>query len=79
MVKIIKNKLFIKVVIGPNVVIGDGVSMTKTAVFDGGHIKDNSWLSSTIIGWHSTIGRWARLEGEIMKVNILNHRSDCIG
>ena len=51
------------VVIGPNVIIGDGVSMTKTALFDGTHIKDHSWLNSTIIGWHSTVGRWTRLEG----------------
>ncbi|KAJ3079381.1 mannose-1-phosphate guanyltransferase [Quaeritorhiza haematococci] len=51
------------VVIGPNVVVGDGVRMTRTVVMDGAHVKDHSWLSSTIVGWHSTVGRWTRLEG----------------
>jgi len=52
--------------------------MTKTAVFDGGHIKDNSWISSAIIGWHSTVGRWTRLEGALIH-SLLIERSDSFG
>lgn len=26
-------------------------------------VKDHAWLHSSIIGWKSTIGRWARMEG----------------
>ncbi|KAI9193331.1 nucleotide-diphospho-sugar transferase [Polychytrium aggregatum] len=51
------------VVIGPNAVIGDGVRMSRTVVLDGAQVKDHSWLQSTIVGWHSTVGRWSRLEG----------------
>ena len=51
------------VVIGPKCVIGDGVRLAKTAVFEGSQVKDHAWLNTTIIGWHSTVGRWTRLEG----------------
>ena len=50
------------VVIGPNVVIGDGVRMQRSVILDGAVVKDHAWVNSTIVGWHSTIGRWARLE-----------------
>jgi mannose-1-phosphate guanylyltransferase len=26
-------------------------------------VKENSWLSKTIVGWNSVIGRWCRVEG----------------
>ncbi|CAG8837897.1 20045_t:CDS:2, partial [Racocetra persica] len=26
-------------------------------------IRDFAWVMNSIIGWHSNIGRWARLEG----------------
>ncbi|KAK5010310.1 mannose-1-phosphate guanyltransferase, partial [Cryomyces antarcticus] len=25
-------------------------------------VKDHAWIKSTIVGWNSTIGKWARLE-----------------
>jgi mannose-1-phosphate guanylyltransferase len=50
------------VTIGPNVMIGDGVRLQRTVVLEGAVIKDHAWLQSTIVGWHSTVGRWARLE-----------------
>lgn len=51
------------VVIGPNVTIGDGVRLVKTVVMDGTRVDSYSWISSSIIGWHSRVGRWTRLEG----------------
>lgn len=51
------------VVIGPNCVVGEGVRMSKSVLLEGAHVKDHSWLQSSIVGWHSTVGRWARLEG----------------
>lgn len=48
------------VVLGPNVVIGDGVRLTKCVVLEGVTVKDHSWIRESIIGWHSTIGRWVR-------------------
>ncbi|CAG8489109.1 3400_t:CDS:2 [Paraglomus brasilianum] len=51
------------VTIGPNVVIGDGVRLQRCVVLEGARIKDHSWVKNCIIGWHSTLGRWTRLEG----------------
>ncbi|KAI8915369.1 nucleotide-diphospho-sugar transferase [Powellomyces hirtus] len=51
------------VVIGPDAVIGNGVRLTKCVILEGAHIKDHAWVRDTIVGWHSTVGRWARLEG----------------
>ena len=50
------------VTIGPNVVIGDGVRIQRSVLLAGSKVKDHAWVKSTIVGWNSTIGRWARLE-----------------
>ncbi|KAK9478366.1 nucleotide-diphospho-sugar transferase [Lipomyces japonicus] len=50
------------VTIGPNVVIGDGVRIQRSVVLQGSTIRDHAWVKSTIVGWNSTVGRWARLE-----------------
>ncbi|KAJ3302786.1 mannose-1-phosphate guanyltransferase [Blyttiomyces sp. JEL0837] len=34
----------------------------RTVVMEGAAVKDHAWVQSAIIGWHSTVGRWARLE-----------------
>jgi mannose-1-phosphate guanylyltransferase len=60
------------VVIGPGVVIGDGVRMSRTVVLESNlrnlklldsEIRDHAWLNNAIIGWKSTVGKWARIEG----------------
>ncbi|KAJ9056550.1 mannose-1-phosphate guanyltransferase [Entomophthora muscae] len=51
------------VTIGPNVLVGDGVRLQRCVIMEGAKIKDHSWVSSSIVGWHSTVGRWCRLEG----------------
>lgn len=51
------------VTLGPNVVIGDGVRLQRCVIMEGAKIKDHSWVYSSIVGWHSTVGRWCRLEG----------------
>jgi len=50
------------VTIGPNVVIGDGVRLQRCVLLAGSKVKDHAWIKSTIVGWNSTVGRWARLE-----------------
>jgi mannose-1-phosphate guanylyltransferase len=50
------------VTIGPNVVIGDGVRIQRSVLLEGSKVKDHAWVKSTIIGWNSSIGRWARME-----------------
>ncbi|KAI8928528.1 nucleotide-diphospho-sugar transferase [Entophlyctis helioformis] len=51
------------VVIGPGVVIGDGVRMSRTVILSDVQVRDHAWIHSSIIGWRSSVGRWARVEG----------------
>ncbi|KAI8085908.1 mannose-1-phosphate guanyltransferase [Gilbertella persicaria] len=51
------------VVVGPNAVIGDGVRLQRCVILEGVQIKDFAWVNSSIVGWHSTVGRWSRIEG----------------
>ena len=50
------------VTIGPNVVVGDGVRLQRCVLLANSKVKDHAWVKSTIVGWNSTIGKWARLE-----------------
>ncbi|KAI0396571.1 mannose-1-phosphate guanylyltransferase [Xylariaceae sp. FL0594] len=50
------------VVIGKNCVIGDGVRLQRCTLLPGSRVKDHAWIKSTIVGWNSTVGKWARLE-----------------
>ena len=50
------------VTIGPNVVVGDGVRLQRCVLLAGSKVKEHAWIKSTIVGWNSTVGRWARLE-----------------
>lgn len=61
--KIGKNcKIGPNVTIGPNVVIGDGVRLQRSVILSGSKVKDHAWVKSTIVGWNSSVGKWARLE-----------------
>jgi len=50
------------VIIGPNVVIGDGVRLRDTVLLEGVKIGSNSWIAKSIIGWKSVIGKWVRIQ-----------------
>lgn len=50
------------VVVGPNVVIGDGVRLQRCVLLENSKVKDHAWIKSTIVGWNSSVGKWARLE-----------------
>jgi mannose-1-phosphate guanylyltransferase len=50
------------VTIGPGVVIGDGVRLQRCVLLQNSQVKDHAWIKSSIVGWNSSIGRWARLE-----------------
>nr|CAG8454587.1 12950_t:CDS:2 [Entrophospora candida] len=51
------------VTIGPKVVIGNGVRLENCVILEGARIKDYAWVKNSIIGWHSSLGKWTRLEG----------------
>ncbi|KAL5550283.1 hypothetical protein UlMin_000459 [Ulmus minor] len=50
------------VAIGPGCEIEQGVRLSHCTVMRGVRIKKHACISSSIIGWHSTIGRWSRIE-----------------
>ncbi|KAF2003733.1 mannose-1-phosphate guanyltransferas-like protein [Amniculicola lignicola CBS 123094] len=50
------------VTIGPGVVVGDGVRLQRCVLLKNSKVKDHAWIKSTIVGWNSTVGKWARLE-----------------
>lgn len=50
------------VAIGPGCIIEPGVRLSRCTVMRGVRIKKHACISSSIIGWHSTVGRWARVE-----------------
>lgn len=47
-------------VIGKDVVIGDGVRLKRCTLMEGVKVKSHSWIESAIIGWKSTVGSWVR-------------------
>jgi len=55
-------------VIGPNVVVGadvvieDGVRIRSSTLLRGSKVQAHSWLSSCIVGWNCSVGKWVRME-----------------
>ncbi|WOK93794.1 putative mannose-1-phosphate guanylyltransferase 1 isoform X1 [Canna indica] len=50
------------VAIGPGCVVEAGVRLSGCTVMRGVRIKKHACVSGSIVGWHSTVGRWARIE-----------------
>lgn len=50
------------VAIGPSCVIESGVRLSSCTLMRGVRIKKHACVCSSIIGWHSTVGKWARVE-----------------
>ncbi|KAG5125328.1 hypothetical protein JHK82_032065 [Glycine max] len=50
------------VAIGPGCVVDSGVRLSRCTVMRGVRIKKHTCISNSIIGWHSTVGQWARVE-----------------
>lgn len=50
------------VAIGPGCVVESGVRLSRCSIMRGVRIKKHACISSSIVGWHSTVGRWARVE-----------------
>lgn len=50
------------VAIGPGCVIEAGVRLSRCTVMRGVRIKKHACISGSIIGWHSIVGQWARVE-----------------
>ncbi|KAH9488109.1 hypothetical protein Btru_065389 [Bulinus truncatus] len=56
-------------VLGPNVTIGKGVSVgegvrvRETIILEGATLQAHCCILHSIVGWHSSVGVWARIEG----------------
>jgi len=50
------------VAIGPGCIIEQGVRLKSCTVMRGVRVKKHACVSSSIIGWHSTVGQWARVD-----------------
>lgn len=48
--------------IGPGCVIESGVRLSRCTILRGVRVKKHACVSGSIVGWHSTIGQWARIE-----------------
>ncbi|MCI4378803.1 hypothetical protein PGIGA_G00220450 [Pangasianodon gigas] len=49
--------------IGTGVTIGAGVRVRESIILHGATLQDHCCVLNSIIGWDSTIGKWARVEG----------------
>lgn len=56
-------KLGPNVVIGPGCVVEDGARIVRSTLLQGSKAKSHSFISSSIVGWNSSVGQWARVEG----------------
>ncbi|KAF6361503.1 GDP-mannose pyrophosphorylase A [Rhinolophus ferrumequinum] len=62
-------KVAASAVLGPNVSIGEGVTvgegvrLRESIVLHGATLQEHTCVLHSIVGWGSTVGRWARVEG----------------
>ncbi|KAF3040460.1 Proteasome subunit alpha type-2 [Didymella heteroderae] len=69
-------KLGPNVSIGPRVTVGAGVRIKESIVLEDSEIKHDACVMYTIIGWHSKVGAWARVEGTALPVT--NHSTSIV-
>jgi len=50
------------VAIGPGCIIEQGVRLKSCTIMRGVRVKKHACVSSSIIGWHSTVGQWSRVD-----------------
>jgi mannose-1-phosphate guanylyltransferase len=55
--------------IGANAKIGPGVRVRNSIVLDNAVLKSHSCVLNSIVGWHSQIGEWTRVEGTATKLD----------
>ncbi|KAK2888985.1 hypothetical protein QQF64_029000 [Cirrhinus molitorella] len=49
--------------IGKGVTIGGGVRVRESIILHGAMLQDHCCVLNSIVGWDSTVGKWARVEG----------------
>ena len=56
-------KLGPDVVLGPGCVVEDGVRLQRCILLEGVRVCAHAVVQDSILGWRSTVGSWARVEG----------------
>ena len=56
-------KLGPDVVLGPGCVVEDGVRLSRCILLEGVRVCKHAVVLNSILGWRSTVGSWARVEG----------------
>lgn len=64
-------KLGPNVTIGSGVVVEAGVRISNSIVLDRCKIDANACIKNSIVGWDSSIGAWARIDGTVAEPSIL--------
>jgi mannose-1-phosphate guanylyltransferase len=49
--------------IGRNVTVGAGARVRESILLDGASVADHACIVYSIVGWNSTVGAYARVEG----------------
>jgi len=57
------SKIGPNVVVGAGVVVGEGVRLVDCVLMAKSDVKDNAYVQDSIVGWYSSVGKWARLMG----------------
>jgi len=52
------------VVVGPGCVVEDGARVKRSTLLQGVKVHAHAYINSSLIGWASSVGQWARVTGE---------------
>ena len=66
------------VVIGPNVIVQSGARIERSTILEGTKVHRGAWIKSSLVGWHSSIGKWARLEAGTVLGEDVTIADDCL-
>ncbi|KAL8251289.1 hypothetical protein R6Q59_034982 [Mikania micrantha] len=58
------SKIGPNVSVSANVRVAAGVRLMNCIILDDAEIQENAFVTYAIIGWKSTLGKWARVQGE---------------
>jgi len=50
------------VVVGPGCIVEDGARVLRSTLLEGSVVKAHAFVESSIVGWKSSVGKWARVE-----------------
>lgn len=57
--------------IGANCVVADGVRLANTALLSNVRVKPGACVLRSLVGWHSKVGRWNRVEDSVFGEDVV--------